>query len=215
MPGESLISRELLPRVIDAAAAYLRTENNQQLQSVEDQFDLELKRVDGALVEVLREFEYIQLKLADAKADEQRWSFEAYVAAQRGSDELAIDNLERQQEAAEAVRTYERLLPELQRDVEDMYRARDVLRSGYRKLRQDVRALRARQAAAVGTGKMAEGLERLEAAKNALAEAQERIDLNWSEARGRLRVAREAPAVRRGYLERADLENRLAQLKDR
>lgn len=206
---------ELVPRIIDAATAYSQSNDARGLAHIDDWFNAEKDRIEGALVKVQFGWEKANMLLADAKAQASKWERKAYEADRRGSHELAIDYMNDLQQANSAVEEYEALLSKLEPDLNRLIKGRQVLESEYGKLRQKVQALRLLQGSAEALSDLKDGLKTLEKAYAELHDAQERVNNNVAQQRAEIEGVRQSPHVRRGYLERDDLENQLKELRGR
>lgn len=212
--GRDLVG-EVMPRIIDAAAAYGQSNDVRELAHIDNWFDSERQRIEGALIKAQTGWEIAHRRLTDAKAQVSRCEREAYLADRRGSHDLAIDYLRELQPAKVTVQQYESLLPELESGLNELTEGRQVLESEYGKLRQKVLALHLRQESAEALAELKEGLRNLQTADEALRDAQERVDNNAAHVRAGVNVTRQSPRLRRGYLEQADLENQLKELRAR
>lgn len=206
---------ELMPRIIDAATAYNQSNDARGLAHIDDWFNEERERIEGALVKVQFGYEKAHVLLADAKVQASKWERKAYEADQRGSRELAIDYMKDLQQANAAVEEYETLLSKLEPDLDRLTQGRQVLESEHGKLRQKVQALRLLQGSAEALSDLKDGLKTLEKAHEELRDAQERVNNNVAQQRAEIEGVRKSPHVRRGYLERDDLENQLKELRGR
>lgn len=212
--GRDLVG-EVVPRIIDAATAYNQSSDARELAQIDDWFAAEWQCIEGALVKTQTAREIAHTRLADARVRAGKCEREAYDADQRGSHDLAIDYLKERQQANAIVEEYESLLPQLELDLDKLTEGRQVLECEYEKLRQKFLALQLRQASAQALSELADGLGKLQTAGKGLRDVQERVDSNAAQSRARLEGARQSPYLRRGYLERADLENQLNELRKR
>lgn len=212
--GRDLVG-EVVPRIVDAATAYGQSNGARELAHVNDGLDARWQRIEGDLVDAQAAWEFAHMRLVAARAQVSRCEQDAYEAKQRGSHDLAIDFLEERQQANAVVDEYERILPELESNLDRLTEDRRVFESEYRKLREKALALRLRQGSARALSEMGDALERLQFESAKLQGERELVDQDVAEARARLKGARQSPHLRRGYLARADLENQLKELMRR
>ncbi|MGH7929847.1 MAG: PspA/IM30 family protein [Candidatus Binatia bacterium] len=215
--GKDLVG-EVMPRIIDAATAYSQSSvsnDARELAHIDDLFDAEWQSIEGALVKAQKAWEIANWQLADARDRASKCDRAAYEAGQRGSRELAIDYLRERQQANAVIAEYESLLPQLESNLDGLIEDRQVLESEYGKLRQKVLALHLRRESAKALSEVRDGLKTLEKVSKGLQDEQKRVDNDAAQVRADLKGARQSPHLRRGYLERADLENQLKELMER